>query len=53
MMLVMYPNGALARSDRAPEGCIIVPEPDIIPIEKAVIDQTQAVLDSMYHDRKS
>lgn len=43
--LVMFPNGALARCEEVPEGCILVIEPEE-PIEAElppVIDQTQAV----------
>ena len=49
-MLILYPNGALARGDTIEEGCIIVEEPRVIPIEEVVIDQTQAVMASMNQD---
>jgi hypothetical protein len=43
--LVMFSNGALARCEVVPEGCVLVTEPEE-PQESnlpAVIDQTQAV----------
>lgn len=43
--LVMFPNGALARCEEVPEGCVLVIEPEE-PIEAElppVIDQTGAV----------
>jgi len=43
--LVMFPNGALARCEEVPEGCVLVIEPEE-PQESdfpAVIDQSQAV----------
>ena len=50
-MLILYPNGALARSDNAPEGCIIVQEPPEYRVEDYIVDQTEAVLAAMNQDR--
>lgn len=50
-MLVMYPNGFLARSDTVEEGCIIVAEPPTIERENFVEDQTFAVLEAMNIDQ--
>jgi hypothetical protein len=42
--LVMFPNGALARCEEVPEGCVLVIEPEEIEAElPPVIDQTQDV----------
>lgn len=42
--LVLFPNGALARTADVPEGCIIVEEPDLPEYRPTVlIDQTEAV----------
>lgn len=42
--LVMFPNGALARCEEVPEGCVLVIEPEIVEAElPPVIDQTQDV----------
>jgi len=43
--LVMFPNGALARSDTVPEGCVIVEESEYV-VPPAVEDQTAAVLEA-------
>jgi len=40
--LVLFPNGALARSDVVPEGCIVIEEPEFIE-PPMVEDQTAAV----------
>jgi hypothetical protein len=50
-MLLLYPNGALARSDNVPEGCIIVQEPPVRKVEDYIVDQTEAVLAAMRKDR--
>jgi hypothetical protein len=40
----MFPNGALARCEEVPEGCVLVIEPEIVEAElPPVIDQTQDV----------
>jgi hypothetical protein len=45
--LVMFPNGALARCEEVPEGCVLVIEPEIVePDLPPVIDQTQAVMEA-------
>ncbi len=42
--LVMFPNGALARCEEVPEGCVLVIEPEEVEAElPPVIDQTQDV----------
>ena len=41
----MFPNGALARSDTVPEGCVIVEESEYV-VPPAVEDQTAAVLEA-------
>ncbi len=42
--LVLFPNGALARCEEVPEGCVLVIEPDPVePDLPPIIDQTQAV----------
>jgi hypothetical protein len=43
----MFPNGALARCEEVPEGCVLVIEPELVePDLPPVIDQTQAVMEA-------
>ena len=51
MMLLVYPNGSIARSDTAEGGCIIVKEPPKVDVDQLVVDQTNAVLNAMTVDR--